>query len=287
MDRRVDVAVVGGGPAGLAVAIAAARRGIRVVVLEQRDGPPDKACGEGIMPKGVRALHDLGVPALLSPHDCATFPGIRYVDSQGLCAEGQFRHSAGLAVRRVALVRAMASRATELGAEIQSGTRLASYARTPHGFILQTQWGPIETRFLVAADGLASRLRRAEGLEVKRDVPGRFGLRRHYRLAPWCSSVEVHLGARAEAYVTPISRDRIGVAFLWEGTHADGAPPTEPDRADRGVGKWHQLERRFPELSRRLEGAAPDSEVRGAGPFDRASRARTGDRFALVGDAAG
>ena len=50
-----DLIVVGGGPAGLAVAAEAARRGLDALVLERRSLPADKACGEGILPGGLRA----------------------------------------------------------------------------------------------------------------------------------------------------------------------------------------------------------------------------------------
>lgn len=43
----IDLAVVGGGPAGLATALAAARLGLETVVMERRQAPIDKACGEG------------------------------------------------------------------------------------------------------------------------------------------------------------------------------------------------------------------------------------------------
>ena len=48
MMTEPDVAIVGGGPAGLATVIATARAGLSVVLLEKSSGPPDKACGEGM-----------------------------------------------------------------------------------------------------------------------------------------------------------------------------------------------------------------------------------------------
>jgi 2-polyprenyl-6-methoxyphenol hydroxylase-like FAD-dependent oxidoreductase len=56
-----DLVVVGGGPAGLATAIVAAERGHSVIVIERRDFPADKACGEGVLPPGVKALTRLGI----------------------------------------------------------------------------------------------------------------------------------------------------------------------------------------------------------------------------------
>ena len=65
--KPVDVFVVGGGPAGLATAIAARRRGLSVMVADGAIPPIDKSCGEGLMPDGVEALHALGitVPSIL------------------------------------------------------------------------------------------------------------------------------------------------------------------------------------------------------------------------------
>jgi 2-polyprenyl-6-methoxyphenol hydroxylase-like FAD-dependent oxidoreductase len=282
-ERCFDVVVVGGGPAGLAVAIETAKRGLSVALFEQQPRLADKACGEGVMPEGVRALETLGVRKRLPPDQSREFQSIRYVDSDGTAAEGRLP-APGLAVRRTALVQAMAERARELGAELRFGSAVRSHRRSNGSIVLDIDRGIVTTRMLVGADGLASRLRRAEKLDVDCRVPRRFGLRRHFRCAPPSPSVEVHLAEGAEAYITPVSDSCVGVAFLWSERDVSSfpSPGVHPPET-----RWRRLERKFPQLAPLLEGATPCSRLRGAGPFARAVRCCTQDRFALVGDAAG
>ena len=58
---RDNVVIAGGGPAGLATAIAARLGGFEVTVLDGARPPLDRACGEGLMPDGVTVLEGLGV----------------------------------------------------------------------------------------------------------------------------------------------------------------------------------------------------------------------------------
>ena len=111
-DHKAEVLVVGGGPAGLATAIAARLRGLEVDVLDRRSPPIDKPCGEGLMPSGMAPLRELGVSVEDLPG--RSFEGIRYVDGD-VSAEGRFEGGVGRGIRRPVLHQALVDRALELG----------------------------------------------------------------------------------------------------------------------------------------------------------------------------
>jgi flavin-dependent dehydrogenase len=271
-----DVIVAGGGPAGLASAIACAAAGLRAIVCERRAVPADKACGEGLMPPAVRALDVLGVRKLIAADESAPFDGVRFIDSDGVVAQARLPAPGGLGVRRIALAGALASRAAELGVEIREQCAVGGYRIDAGGVIAAAGRGELRARVLVAADGLGSRLRALAGLAAPARGPRRFGMRRHFRIAPWSRFVEVHLADGIEAYVTPAGRERVGVALLWD----------DPTDARRCV-SFDQFLARFPALAARLGDARADSRVRGAGPMAQPVRARVADRLVLAGDAAG
>jgi flavin-dependent dehydrogenase len=60
-ERRSDVLVVGAGPAGSSAAYWLARAGFDVAVLEKAVFPREKVCGDGLTPRGVKALLDMGI----------------------------------------------------------------------------------------------------------------------------------------------------------------------------------------------------------------------------------
>ena len=273
MTDRLDYAIVGGGPAGLAVGLLAALAGRRAVVIERKHGPVDKACGEGLMPPGVAWLEQMGVD--LEACRGRAFRGIRYVDGD-VTAQAAFVEGPGLGIRRTALSAAMRSRAVSLGVEIRDGCEAGAFVEHPDHVVLETATGPVESRWLVGADGLHGRVREACGFAVTGGSRRRFGMRRHFAVEPWSDFVEVHWADGVEAYVTPVGRDSIGIAFLWSA----GAD----HRAD-----YDAFLARFPRLRVRLGSAArsPETSVRGAGPFEVRVQAIARGRVLLVGDAAG
>src|ERR1700748_2336516 len=109
---RMDVAVLGGGPAGLAAALALRQRGCGVALYDGQRPPIDKACGEGLMPEAVRLLRELGLA--LDERDGASFAGISFHDAHA-SASAAFSNGRGLSVRRTHLQGRMAARAAEMG----------------------------------------------------------------------------------------------------------------------------------------------------------------------------
>jgi 2-polyprenyl-6-methoxyphenol hydroxylase-like FAD-dependent oxidoreductase len=199
----IDVLVAGGGPAGLATAISCAQAGLSVAVAEPRTGPVDKACGEGVMPAAVARLAAIGVHPAGHP-----LRGIRYLDSSHR-ADALFRRGHGLGVRRTTLHAALMARAAELAIPVLP-VRVAGFAQSPGSVVA----AGVEARYLVAADGLHSAIRRACALDPPPSRHPRFGLRRHYQMAPWSDLVEVYWAAGSEAYVTPVAPELVGVAVL-------------------------------------------------------------------------
>lgn len=289
MGDVIDVLVAGGGPAGLATAIHAALAGLEVVVVEPRSSPVDKACGEGLMPSGVAALRSMGVEPYGRP-----LHGIEYLDSRRR-ARATFSPGTGagvgLGVRRTVLHAALSRRAADLGVTTVTGRITAArqdekgveaqLTRPPAGDLQahrgeetrsRGEWrtgGGMRARWLVAADGLHSPLREALGLALPYAGQRRYGLRRHYEIAPWTDFVEVHWSGTGEAYVTPVGDDLVGVAVL----------------SSRRCGFDEHLAA-FPDLRARLD-APLATPVRGAGPMRQRVRARVAGRVLLVGDAAG
>jgi flavin-dependent dehydrogenase len=259
-----DLLVVGGGPAGLATAIRARLSGLSVRLIDRSRPPIDKACGEGLMPDGAARLRELGVEIPAAGR--ATFRGIRYFDGE-LMAEGHFPGSPGYGVRRIDLHRALVRRAEASGAELNWGVR--AVARRAGAVV--TDRGAFPARWIVAADGLHSPLRRWAGLDAPAARRRRYGVRRHFTIQPWSDFIEVYWGEGCEAYVTPVGSRRVGVALLWSGAKSS----------------FDELLERFTPVRRRVSGAPVESEDRGAGPLEQRVRAVVRGNLALVGDASG
>jgi geranylgeranyl reductase family protein len=190
---QADVIVVGAGPAGSTTAYYLAQAGLDVLLLEKSRFPRDKVCGDGLTPRGVRALVAMGVS--VSEED-------GWVRNKGLRVIGAGRRlelswpelssypGYGLVRPRADLDQMLARRAEQAGARLIEGT-------TVTGPVLDDRTGRITgvtaraagageertyaARVIVAADGNSSRLSVAMGLHKRDDRPLGVAVRTYYR----------------------------------------------------------------------------------------------------------
>jgi menaquinone-9 beta-reductase len=259
-----QVVVIGGGPAGLAAALAVRQRGFEVMVADGCAPPIDKACGEGLMPDGIEALEQLGVT--IPETEAHRFPGIRFV-SGGLSAEAMFPQGFALGVRRTNLHRIMVEQADRAGVRFRWSTVVTGLQAD--GVMVGDKL--VRARWIVGADGSSSLVRRWAGLDSHLRQKERFAFRRHYQVAPWSEFMELHWGTRCQVYVTPVGPEQVCVALI------SGDPAL---RLDDGL-------QEFPEVWERLRGAEHGSAERGAMSVTRKLARVCEGRVALIGDASG
>ncbi len=264
MGKQTDVFVIGGGPAGLAAAIAARQKGFQVTVADGAQPPIDKACGEGLMPETLLALRELGI--VIREQDGFAFRGICFVESESR-VESTFSNGQGIGVRRTVLHEKLVARAQASGVTLLWNvpvTRIAPGGVIAGGRLVRARW-------IIGADGSGSRVRRWSQLDEHKCKDVRYAWRRHYRVAPWADRVEIHWGDELQAYITPVARDEVGVVMISRSPKMSFASSL----------------RAFPDLAARIGDSAMADKERGAMTAMHSLRRVVRGRLALIGDASG
>jgi geranylgeranyl reductase family protein len=191
--QEADVIVVGAGPAGSATACYLARAGIDVLVLEKATFPREKVCGDGLTPRGVKALVRMGVP--ISEQDgWLQNKGLRIIGG-GVRLELPWPELSsypgyGLVRSRLDFDETLARTAQQAGARLLEGVTVTGPVLDEGGRIIGVQAratgqpDDIErqyrARVVVAADGNSSRLSLAMGLGKRDDRPLGVAVRTYY-----------------------------------------------------------------------------------------------------------
>ena len=259
-----DVFVIGGGPAGLAAAIAARQQGFSVMVADCATPPIDKACGEGLMPDARAALQQLGVS--MDDTHAGRFQGIKFIGQDGTVA-ARFPKGEGIGIRRTVLHQALLDFARSLGVETLWGRRASPLTQT--SVVLDNT--VVHARWLIGADGQNSQVRQWAGLSAGREHARRIGMRRHFHIEPCSEYVEIYWGSDGQAYVTPIGPQEICVALISRKKFASFAD-----------GIAH-----FPVLARYLQDVPCTTSARGAVTISQHLKSVSRGRIALIGEASG
>jgi len=202
-DQSCDVLVVGGGPSGAAAAYWLAERGHRVLIVEKKRFPRDKTCGDGLTPRAVRQLEDMGLGERLRGH--LRYEGLRSI-AHGVTLELEWpQHpdfpSYGYVVRRRDLDEMVVEQAVKAGATVWPGAEATEPLLDGGllaGAVVQEKEDDrtehVRARYVVVADGSNSRFGRMLGSARDRTYPLGMAVRGYYRSPrhddPW---IESHL----------------------------------------------------------------------------------------------
>src|SRR2546423_4503753 len=164
--ERIDVAVVGGGPAGVAAAITAAEHGLHVVCVDKAVFPRDKTCGDGLTANALRLLEHLGVS-----YDASTLMPVYetvVVSPSGRRAVLPMGRDGvhGAVVPRRQLDASLVGVARGRGVDVREGCDVEKVI--VHDDYVQVD--DLEARYVIAADGHWSPVRRALEPDAPRDL---------------------------------------------------------------------------------------------------------------------
>ncbi|MBV9652604.1 MAG: geranylgeranyl reductase family protein [Pseudonocardiales bacterium] len=191
-NSDADVIVVGAGPAGSTAAAYLARAGLDVLLLEKTTFPREKVCGDGLTPRGIKQLIDLGIDTSaeagwlhnrglrvvgggvtieLDWPDLASFPPYGAVRQRQDFDEMLARHAEKAGAR-------LLERTTVTGAITEPRTGRVTGVNGRQGPDKQ----PVSYRapITLACDGVSARLALSLGLEKREDRPMGVGVRRYY-----------------------------------------------------------------------------------------------------------
>jgi menaquinone-9 beta-reductase len=292
MGRPSDsphIVIVGAGPAGSSAAIALARQGARVTLLERSRFPRDKTCGDGCTPRALWMLERLGLGELPQEHGApvdsvhATSPGgVRW---NATIPERLFGGRASVVPRQV-LDERLVRHAVRVGATLREGVRVEGLQPTDTGLRVRCRDGePLEADVVLGCDGSPSVIRGALGAPDFPEHEGAFAVRAYYedvRLTHPQSMgffwEEALLPAYGWIFPLPGGRANVGLGMRADQLALSGARLSE--LLDRFCASPH--------VARELAGARRVGRVKGHHlPFGSSAHHTTFHRALLLGDAAG
>jgi geranylgeranyl reductase family protein len=293
VSEPYDAVIIGAGPGGAATAHYLALAGLRALLLDKFSFPRDKTCGDGLTPRALRILDEMGLLERIqlesARHDLVRFtaPNGREVNAEIPVRNARYSHVE--IIPRLALDHLILERAIASGATFESPARVTDIAREQDGVVVSAARGgrtvAYRARMAVLATGANMSLLTKLGL-LKKQPEVVLACRAYYEgIADLAEGVQCRFdGVPLPGYgwIFPVSTTRanVGVGFFQMGIAGRWAP----ENARRVFDRWLQI----PSMQRLLAGAWQDGPVRGF-PIrvDFATAPTYSERMLLVGEAAG
>ncbi|MFM8562633.1 MAG: geranylgeranyl reductase family protein [Acidimicrobiia bacterium] len=298
MTSQHDVVVIGAGPAGAAAGYWLARHGLDVVMIDKKTFPREKTCGDGLTPRAVKQIEDMGLGAHLSQFH--RYEGLR-TTAHGKALELHWpshpiypQH--GYVVRRRELDTMVVRNAVAAGATLLEG-REALAPVLDRGFVRGAtvlargtdSAVDITAKYVVVADGANSRFGRAIGTFRTKEWPYGTAIRTYWETPrhaePWIESaldVKDRNGNPLPGY---------GWIFpVGDGTVNIGVGLLSTFRDFKTVNTTHLLDQYAHMVADRWEidpDNPTDKATSGRIPMGGSVGPKSGPTYLVVGDAAG
>jgi flavin-dependent dehydrogenase len=269
-----DVAIAGAGIGGTCAAIALARRGHKVLLLEAGEFPRHKVCGEFLSPESKAVFKRLGVL------DTLHGAGASEVHHAHVLAYGaQMRTplpSAALALSRFQLDTILIEAAQDAGAEVLCHTRVRQVTREADSFHIETTNGQWQAREVVAASGRhAAWLPKPADSNATRYV----GLKTHFRNTKLQrGTVEIHAWRGGYCGLVQIENGLTNACLLARYDNLRGRSPQQ---------FWEWLLQNVPSLRARMRDSEAAMPWLSTGNVQFGQQAPVQDEVLCIGDAAG
>ena len=250
--RHFDVVIVGAGPSGSACAYWLAKAGWSVCLIEKKTFPREKTCGDGLTPRSVFQIQEMGLERDVAAHG-HRYNGLRAFGFGASLEMNWPDHpkfpNYGYTITRFNLDGMVAERAEGFGATLLNGVEVTALLepseplgeglRGAKGVLVKEKdsgrVGELRASYVVVADGQNSRVGRELGVARNKSWPMGMALRGYYtsdrHSEPWIDS---HLDIRdpegkvvpGYGWIFPLGDGRVnvGVGLLstggaWKGVN--------------------------------------------------------------------